>query len=247
MEINKLKKIGKEKYKVYFNNTDIILYEDIILKYNLLCNKNIDIDLIEKVIEENKYYEAYFLSLSYIEKKMRNQKEIEDYLKRKEYSTSIINYVLDKLSNMGLINDIKYIEAFINDKILLSSYGPYKIKNELINLDLDANEIDNYLNKISSKVWREKLQKIVDKKLKLLKNKSYFMLINKLKNDLYNLGYDSSMIEEVLSNIECDNNESLNKEIDKLIRLKKDKNKIISSLLRKGYSYEEIINVFNSK
>ena len=33
MKITKFKKVGKNKYKVFFNNTDLTLYEDIILKY----------------------------------------------------------------------------------------------------------------------------------------------------------------------------------------------------------------------
>ena len=36
MKINKFKKVGKSKYKIIFDNTDITLYEDVILKYDLL-------------------------------------------------------------------------------------------------------------------------------------------------------------------------------------------------------------------
>ena len=60
------------------------------------------------------------------------------------------------------------------------------------------------------------------------------------KNDLYNLGYDKYMIENVLSNIEYDSN-ALSKDLEKANKkFKGDKTKIINSLLRKGYSYEEI-------
>ena len=31
MKINKFKKVGKSKYKIIFDNTDITLYEDVIL------------------------------------------------------------------------------------------------------------------------------------------------------------------------------------------------------------------------
>ena len=72
-----------------------------------------------------------------------------------------------------------------------------------------------------------------------MKSKSYFMFINKMKNDLYNMGYSSDMIDEYLSSIEYESN-SLDKELSKLKRKYSDKNKIINSLLRKGYTYEEI-------
>ena len=47
MQINKFKKVGKSKYKIFFDNTDITLYEDIILKYDLLLKKEIDVDLLD--------------------------------------------------------------------------------------------------------------------------------------------------------------------------------------------------------
>ena len=86
MKINKFKKVGKNKYKIIFDNTDLTLYEDVILKYDLLIKKEVDLDLIDKIIEENKYEDAFETSVSYIEIKMRNRKEIIDYLRKKEFN-----------------------------------------------------------------------------------------------------------------------------------------------------------------
>ena len=110
MKINKFKKVGKNKYKIIFDNTDLTLYEDVILKYDLLIKKEVDLDLIDKIIEENKYEDAFETSLSYIEIKMRNRKEIIDYLRKKEFNEKHINYALDKLDKLNLLNDKKYIE-----------------------------------------------------------------------------------------------------------------------------------------
>ena len=48
MKLDKYIKYGKNKYKVFLENRDyLILYEDIILKYELLLKKEIkDIDFI---------------------------------------------------------------------------------------------------------------------------------------------------------------------------------------------------------
>ena len=50
MKINKFKKVGKNKYKVIFDNTELTLYEDVILKYDLLIKNDVDIDLIDKIV-----------------------------------------------------------------------------------------------------------------------------------------------------------------------------------------------------
>lgn len=240
MKINKFKKVGKSKYKIIFDNTDITLYEDVILKYDLLIKNEVDIDLIDKIIKENEHYDAFYNALNYIEIKMRNKKEIISYLKKKEFDDKIIKETIDKLENLNLLNTKSYIQAFVNDKINLSSYGPYKIKKSLLDFDFNEEDIDNYLNTIDENIWLEKLKKIVNKKKSIMKSKSYYMFISKMKNDLYNLGFDKYMIDDVLSNIEYDSN-ALNKELEKADKkFKGNKTKIISSLLRKGYSYEEI-------
>lgn len=245
MKINKFKKVGKSKYKIFFDNTDITLYEDIILKYDLLLKKEVDVDLLDQIIDENKYYEAYHMSLSYIEIKMRNKKEIIKYLNQKGFEDNVIEYVINKLEELNLLNQDNYVRAFINDKVNLTLDGPFKIRNSLIELEFDEVEIDNYLNTFSSDVWEEKIKKIINKKKSLMKTKSYYMFMNKMKNDLYNMGYEKDMIERYLSNIEYESN-SLDKDIDKANKkFKGDKTKITNSLLRKGYSYEEIKTKLN--
>ena len=190
--------------------------------------------------KENEHYDAFYSALNYIEIKMRNKKEIISYLKKKEFNDEIINETINKLEKLNLLNSKSYIQAFVNDKINLSSDGPYKIKKSLLEFDFNEEDIDNYLNTIDENIWLEKLKKIANKKKSIMKSKSYYMFVSKMKNDLYNLGYDKYMIENVLSNIEYDSN-ALSKDLEKANKkFKGDKTKIINSLLRKGYSYEEI-------
>lgn len=242
MQINKFKKVGKGKYKVFFDNEELTLYEDIILKYDLLIKKDIDVYLLDKIINENNFYDAYYISLNYIEIKMRNKKEIKKYLESKGFEKEYIDYAINKLENQKLLNEKQYVEAFINDKISLSLDGPYKIKKQLLDFDIEEDTIDNYLFNIDGNIWKEKINKIINKKMSLMKNKSYYMFINKLKNDLYNLGYDNEMIDNKLELINYES-DAIDKDITKSIKkFKNDKNKIISSLMRKGYSYEEIVS-----
>lgn len=246
MKINKFKKIGKSKYKLFFDNTDIILYEDVILKYDLLIIKNIDEDLLDKLINENKIYDAYYSALSYIEVKMRSKKEIVNYLRKKEYDDEIINDTVNKLINQNLLNNKSYITSYVNDKINLSNDGPYKIKKYLIDNDFDESDIDLYLDSIDNEVWINKIKKLIEKKKSLMKSKSYYMFINKIKNDLYNLGYDSSLVDQELSNISYES-DSINKDYNSALRkYKNDKNKIISYMLRKGYSYDEVLSLIKN-
>lgn len=253
MKIIRYKKMSKGRYKLTLDNTELILYEDVILKNDLLRTSNINLELLEKVMNENVYYEIYNMALTYIEIKMRTSKEIKDYLNKKNFNTKLIDEVLDRLNKEGYLNEEKYIDAFVNDKVNLTNWGPYKIKKSLLDLELDETLINNKLNTINENVWNGKIEKIINKKLNSLKNKSNYMIKNKLKIDLYNLGYDNNLIEENLNNLNLNNNENIKKEYSKAYNKYSKKymdqelyQKVKSYLYRKGYKIEEINYMFDN-
>ncbi len=248
MKIVKYKKMSKGRYKIFFdNNSELVLYEDVILKNNLLREKNITLELLEKVMNENIFYEVYDLCLSYIEIKMRTLKELREYLLKKNYDINVIDNVLGRLENEGYLDEKKYINAYVNDKVNLTTWGPYKIKKNLEMLELDENLIEDKISSISDNVWKDKLEKIVNRKIKSMNNKSLSMIKNKLRLDMFNLGYDNSLIEEVLNNIHSNDESSIKKEYSKALNKYSKKysdEKLIyevkSYLYRKGYKTEDI-------
>ena len=224
-----------------------MLYEDVILKNNLLYNKDITLEILEKIMNENIYYEAYDLSLSFIEKKLRTKKEVINYLEDKGFNKRVIDETIKKLESVNLLNVRAYVEAFINDKVNLGNSGPYKIKKDLVNLGIDEDEINEYLNTISEDIWLSKLDKIVDKKMVSLKNKSLFMIKNKLNMDLAIMGYDKDMINEVLSKLTKNDGEAMKKEMEKAYNKYSKKYEgdalkwqIKNHLYRKGYIVSDI-------
>ena len=251
MNIIKFKKIGKDKYKVYFENEELTLYEDVILKYNLITKKSIDLDLLDKVLESNKYYEMYNLALNYISFKMRSSSEIREYLIKKDAPNEMINNIIDDLYNKNILNDKLYIISFINDSINLKDIGPLKIKNELIKKGLDENIIDENLNKIDDNIWEDKIKKMLKKYL-LNKKLSTNMIKLKILNDLNIKGYSKEMIYPLLDNISLDDENNIKEEYKKAYKkysIKyKDRelnNKITNYLLRKGYNYSDINKLIN--
>lgn len=215
MKILKYKKTSRGRYKVTLDSDEIILYEDVIIKNDFLLRKNVDTFLLDKVLNENILYEAYDLALGYIETRLRTEKEIIKYLEKKGYNTNTISDVLNRLKSNNLINEVKYVEAYTNDKINLSSYGPFKIKRDLSDLGISIEVIENYLNTIDDEVWSNKLDKIIDKKVKSMKNKSLYMIKNKLRADLTILGFDKDMINLKLNTLDKNDEDSLKKEMEK--------------------------------
>ena len=60
MKIEKYKKISDSKYRIILDNGTVTdIYEDVIVKNNLLYKKEIDCNLLNKIEQDNEYQDAY--------------------------------------------------------------------------------------------------------------------------------------------------------------------------------------------
>ena len=220
MKIDKYVKDKNGMYKLLLDNDDILLiHEDLILKYELLLKKNIDDSLREKIEKENLIYTAYNLSIKYLNTKARSEKEIYEYLKKRQVDDDIIKECISLLRKNNYINDELYSKMYINDKINLSNDGPYKIRKALTDLGVREEYINSNIDIFDSSLEKEKIEKLVDKQIKLNHNKSAYVLKNKILNYLVNLGYTRSIINEVLNSTNFKDDEDLyKKEYDKLYK-----------------------------
>ena len=78
MNIKKYKKLKDNRYQITLDNLEqIILYDDIILKYNLLLTKKIkNEEQLEEIKKDNDSLECYYKAIHYLSYKMRCKKEI---------------------------------------------------------------------------------------------------------------------------------------------------------------------------
>lgn len=248
MKILKFKKTTNGKYKITLdNNTTINLYEDVIINNNLLLTKTINENELDDLLKQNNDIYVYNMSLNYISIRQRSIKEIKEYLKRKEISENLINKTIDKLEKKGYLNDFNFAKSYINDKLLLTNKGPYKIKNEIIKHGISQDIINEVIEDIDNEIIKEKLSNLMEKQIKIKKGSSNGVKI-KIVNYFVNLGYDRQMILEELSNYNLKSDlTKLKKEYDKLYNKYKAKYNeselsyvINNKLLSKGYTVDDI-------
>lgn len=251
MKVEKIKKSGR-KYKIVLDNNDVITtYDDVIINNGILYNKQIDTNLLNEISKETSYYDIYYKCVNYITKKLRSEKEINEYIDKLNTSDKDKKQVLKKLKEIGLINDINYTKAYISDRINLSLDGPYKIKKDLLEHNISLEIIEEELNKIDKEIINSKIEKLINKKIKNTKYTGY-ILKQKVIQYLNDLGYDKLDVIEIYDNINVDNNNLLKKEYDKLYKKlslkyadKELNNKIKTKLYQKGFSISEINQILN--
>lgn len=242
MKIENIKLNKNGKYEVTINNEKYKLYQDVVIKYLLFSKKDIDEKLLEQIKEDNLFYENYYKIIKFINIKLRTENEIRKKLNTLNVLKKEQDSIIELIKKQGYLNDEIYIKSYINDKLNLSYEGPFKIKNYLLKNGFDEIIISKYLD-FDNEFWKERIGKIINKKIKTNKNYSKKMLIQKLSSELNNLGYSKDMYNMLLNNISFDDDSIYEKEYNKIYNklIKKypeDKAKLLTKqkLYLKGFS-----------
>lgn len=246
MKIIKIVKLKNGLYNLELNKLTIKTFDEIIIKYNLLYKKEIDDDLLLKIMNDSKYYDIYNKALNYAVKRVRCENDIYYYLSNLEVKNSDIKSIIDKLKKINIINDKLYVRCYINDKLKLSKDGINKIKIDLLNKNINIDIINEEIENIDIDI-NEKLKKLIIKRINSNHKYSNYFLKNKIIRDMINLGYEQSVIDEIFEQNKKDDyniliynyrillNKYKNKYKDKILE-----SKIKSKLYMYGFLYENI-------
>ena len=254
MRVERIKKTKDGKYTVTIDGKLMTTYDDVILKNKILYQKEIDEKTYTQIGIDSIYYDNYHKALNYILRKLRSTLEVRTYLEDLDTSDIDIEKIIDRLKEIGFINDVNYAKAYISDSIYLRNDGPHKIKSYLLSQEIDEDVIDEELSKLDREVIYDKLEKLIIKKLRVDKKNSAYQLRQKIVIDMVNLGYSKDMILEILENYHIDDGDKLAKEYDKLYAKYSKKlkgydldKKIREKLYRKGIDIHDIENYIATK
>ncbi len=101
--------------------------------------------------------------------------DVRQYLNRQKQdniSEQEKEQILETLVEENYINEIRYVEFFVNDKLKLNKWGKIKIRYSLKQKNIDDKTIDLALNKVDNQAYIEILNNIINQKYNTLKNKS---------------------------------------------------------------------------
>ena len=162
--------------------------------------------------------------------------------------------IINKLLEVGLLNDFVFAKAYASDKLYLSNYGPNKIYSDLKEHQIDDGIINQVISALSEDDIREKLVKLINKKIKNNHKYSNYILKQKVINELSFSGFSKDMIIDIFGSLEVKDNSNLEREYDKLYikYSKKFKDyelfkKIKEKLYQKGFDINEINSFMNEK
>lgn len=233
------------------NKTNYKISEDLLVEFNLYKNKEFDKNFYDKLIlaiNKDVYYQKV---LHYALFKPRTQKEVVTYLKK--YNIEDLEYYLQKLTKLKLLDDRNYTDIYVSESINYKHLGPAKIKDDLFLKGINSKLIDEFLSSYESKQIQENLEFWFDKKVKNLKNNPYQKNLRSLTVFLINKGFGYEEVSSFLKHNQekiidqSDESKAITKEIENLKTKyqKKEYNLslkqfLVNKLMAKGYQYSTI-------
>lgn len=195
-----VKQVKENKKKNYYDVTigdeTYLLHEETILKYRIVKDKELSIYDIKNIIKDNDKEVVYSKTLNYILKYPQSKKNLKKHLELKYYDNDTINYVIFKLEENKLLNDLQLAESLIVTYVN-SSYGINMIKSKLYEKGFNSNDIDAVIKTINYEDYNNSLKKLIKKNENRYKNKDNANY--KLINYLCSRGYLISEIKDILN------------------------------------------------
>lgn len=243
--VESVQKKGK-KYLVQFENNDnpLTLTEDQIVEFRVIKGSifsDSDFEKIKASIELSTYYAK---SIHYIDFKPRTKKEVVEYLQSYGLDQDSITKLIQKLEQIGYIDDERYVSRFV-EECIRKGKGRYYIIQTLCQKGITKEFIFPFLSEYDKDVEIENAMVLAGKIL--LKITDYPVRKQKLQiqQKLLSAGFHSEIIGYVINHLSFENHsqERLEKEVARLKEKKLEKEKIITKLLAKGYEYIDIKKV----
>ena len=268
-----VQKKNKDRVNIYINDEFAfgcgveLIYIHNITKGNVMKKED-----LEDIINEDNYIKGKSAALHFLEKSFKSHKQVVDKLIEKEFDIKTIDRIMEFLKQYNFVDDKRFIELFIKEKI--KSSGENKIKFTLLKKGLPEELIKENLNKITRVEQLETALQLGEKKIKILckSEKDIRKIYKKTSDYLVRSGYDFGIVNEVLDKIvineeheqargnelpcstyedEYDKLQELaSKRYNILIKSEADKLKLYKKLgdylLRRGYPWEKVKKVLRN-
>lgn len=205
LRILDIKLIDKRKQKFALlldNGTSLELLAETILKNKLRKNQELSRIEIEKLLADDEFSRALAQATAYLSLRKVSQQQLERYLARKGYKTEIIQQVIADLNQRGILNDRRFAELFVKDRLKLKPAGPQKLELELLKRGVTYDVIKTALEPATEPETQKKIaQHLAQKKLRTLSSLDRKQQKQKLYSFLMSKGFESEIITEVIRSI----------------------------------------------
>ncbi|WP_125770106.1 recombination regulator RecX [Companilactobacillus furfuricola] len=236
----------KGRYNVYLDGEYAFpVGEGTLIEFRLMKGLELTDAQVTLIKNKENTNKAYGDAVNYLSYELRTEKEIKDYLYKKEYTTPTIMDVLDRLKELNYLDDAAYAQSFINTQLRMSANGPKIIEQKMFKKGVPDSIIKEKMSEIDQDILLENATDFAQKQLRKTNHGSFKQQMIKLKQSLYSKGYSGDITNQAIESLDLEKDEdeeleNLHKMIDKVSHRYDNTSKLINYLMGKGFSYSEI-------
>lgn len=86
---------------------------ELVYKYQLKVNLELSSEQLQEILKESSYKEALSKGVNYLSKCLKTKRQVKDYLVKKNYDENVVWQVVDRLKEIGLIDDVEFSKRYI--------------------------------------------------------------------------------------------------------------------------------------
>lgn len=131
---------------------------EVAIKHRLKAGMSIEKSELDKIQLDNEKVQATEKAMAHLSATLKTEKQMRDFLTKKGYTQAVTDYVMEKLSYYGYVDDFAYCKAYVNSvkgkgkramEAALISRGARReaIEEALQEAQEDGEEIFNLLQK----------------------------------------------------------------------------------------------------
>lgn len=205
--LRKITKITTQKratnrYNIYLD--DVYAFsvdEDTLIKEQLHKGRMLTEADIQKVSETDNIQQTYLLAINYLSYRMRSMKELYTYLLNKDVAEEKVNMIMQRLIEENLINDEQFANAFVKDRILLTSKGPQVIIKELQEKGISPSIAKKAVKQFSYEEQFKKALAFAEREQKKRSKHAYRKREEQLRYKLLQRGFTNDVVMAVMNEV----------------------------------------------
>ena len=237
------------KATLVFEDEEIVVSEDVFTDYRLYEGKEVGNVERNKIRNDAKLSSLYSYGLGLVSHRSYTVHEVREKLKAKTEDVEEIRKVIYRLKQLGFLDDEAYMSAYVEEALSVKAIGETRIRFELEKKGIHPEVLQNLrIDPKKEKEAAERYLNVLNSRYKNVPNRQKKI---KAANALIARGFDHALAEEVsqkllptsskeeAKRLSVDYNKAKQRYAQKY-RGYELKKRVVGSLLKKGYDYEDI-------
>ncbi|MBE6184170.1 recombination regulator RecX [Heyndrickxia ginsengihumi] len=254
-----VQKNNPERYNIFLDGQyRFSVDEEVLARFQLLKGKEISSFELDHIMLQDDIRKGVNIAIQFLSFRMRSEKEIKDYLRKKEMDEAIIKEVIHKLYEQQYLNDLHFAISYVKTQVNTTRKGAKIIQLELQQKGINEAYIEEAMGYYDIDKQVEHALLLAEKYAKQHQKLSEKQLYQRIEQHLARKGYTFDVISRALKNLHVEKDED--EEWFALIRQAEKahkryqaftgflyEQKMKQSLYRKGFSLELIERYLREK